>query len=414
MVYYDLDTKNYYSYNLSSGLTQNITERLPTKFFTDYPPNVSYPAVAPPVGWVASDMSILIYDNYDLWKIDPANKRPAVNITAGYGIKHGIKLRLADGSDEIGTTVIRSLGDTLLMTGVDMKNRYNGFFRQVLGSTKEPVRCSMGPYTYYVTTSQRPYAATFNDGTKPMKAANRDVWVVMRQSASEAPNYFLTSDFNNFKPLTEFVPQAKWDWLTSELITYKQLDGTSCQEYYTNRKNFDPHKKYPVIFNYYDAAAHRVFQYPAPGLAHANINIPWFVSRGYLVFIPEILFKPANLSNKIAGEWTRNSVVGAAKYLSKLPYVDSHRMGIQGHSFGGEQTNYLLISTNIFAAASEMAGQMDMLRRAARGQMSEVFGDQCLIDDKLMRTVGISHLADAELKNSRKTCVHFSTPIQWA
>ncbi len=51
-----------------------------------------------------------------------------------------------------------------------------------------------------------------------------------------------------------------------------------------------------------------------------------------------------------------------------------------------------------YVQASDRMFQMDMLRRAARGQMSQVFGDQCLIDDKLMRTVGISHLADAELK----------------
>lgn len=51
-----------------------------------------------------------------------------------------------------------------------------------------------------------------------------------------------------------------------------------------------------------------------------------------------------------------------------------------------------------YVHASDRIFQMDMLRRAARGQMSEVFGDQCLVDDKLMRTVGISKLADAELK----------------
>lgn len=51
-----------------------------------------------------------------------------------------------------------------------------------------------------------------------------------------------------------------------------------------------------------------------------------------------------------------------------------------------------------YAHASDRMFQMDMLRRAARGQMSEVFGEQCLIDDKLMRSVGISQIADAELK----------------
>ena len=51
-----------------------------------------------------------------------------------------------------------------------------------------------------------------------------------------------------------------------------------------------------------------------------------------------------------------------------------------------------------YVHACDRMFQMDMLRRAARGQMAEVYGDQCLIDDKLMRTIGISHIADAELK----------------
>jgi|GEM_PF-465640 penicillin G amidase len=51
-----------------------------------------------------------------------------------------------------------------------------------------------------------------------------------------------------------------------------------------------------------------------------------------------------------------------------------------------------------YVHASDRMFQMDMLRRAARGQMSEVFGEQCLIDDKLMRSIGISQIADAELK----------------
>ncbi len=51
-----------------------------------------------------------------------------------------------------------------------------------------------------------------------------------------------------------------------------------------------------------------------------------------------------------------------------------------------------------YVHASDRMFQMDLLRRAARGEMSEVFGDQCLVDDKLMRSIGISQIADAELK----------------
>ncbi len=154
LIYYDIHKRNYCSYDLQSQKTRNITEHLPKQVCTDYPLDTSCHAVAASVGWIMTDTSVLIYDNYDLWKIDPANKRPAFNITAGYGAKHGIKLRLIDESDYIGTTEIRSLGDTLLMSGFNVKNKYNGFFRQVLGSKTEPALLTMGPYLYRKTYSQ--------------------------------------------------------------------------------------------------------------------------------------------------------------------------------------------------------------------------------------------------------------------
>jgi dipeptidyl aminopeptidase/acylaminoacyl peptidase len=124
-------------------------------------------------------------------------------------------------------------------------------------------------------------------------------------------------------------------------------------------ENFDSTKKYPVIFNYYEAMSHLMYEFPEAGYSGGNINIPWFVSRGYLVFNPDIYFKPAKSSNKTVGEWAFNSVVSAAKYLSRFSFIDSTKMAIQGHSFGGLETSYLVTHTNIFAAAAEAAGSTD-------------------------------------------------------
>lgn len=48
--------------------------------------------------------------------------------------------------------------------------------------------------------------------------------------------------------------------------------------------------------------------------------------------------------------------------------------------------------------ASDRMFQMDMLRRAARGEMADLFGESCVSDDKLMRTIGIKRIAEDELK----------------
>ncbi len=75
------------------------------------------------------------------------------------------------------------------------------------------------------------------------------------------------------------------------------------------------------------------------------------VSRGYLVFVPDIHYTVGK-----TGENVYNSVVSAARFLAKKPWVESSKMGIGGQSFGGYETNYLITHSNLFAAAASSAG----------------------------------------------------------
>jgi len=121
-------------------------------------------------------------------------------------------------------------------------------------------------------------------------------------------------------------------------------------------ENFDPSKKYPLLLTYYEQRSDELYHYQPLEATGDAINIPWFVSRGYLVFVPDIHYRPGH-----TGESALNSVVAAARFLSKKPWVDGKRLGIQGHSFGGFETNYLVTHTVLFAAAAEAAGVSDMI-----------------------------------------------------
>lgn len=46
-------------------------------------------------GWIKYDEAVFIYDQYDIWKVDPKERKPPVNITNGYGRKHHTSVRLA-------------------------------------------------------------------------------------------------------------------------------------------------------------------------------------------------------------------------------------------------------------------------------------------------------------------------------
>lgn len=51
-----------------------------------------------------------------------------------------------------------------------------------------------------------------------------------------------------------------------------------------------------------------------------------------------------------------------------------------------------------YVTACDRMFQMDILRRTAQGELSEVFGTDFLSHDKLLRTLGFKHVAEAELK----------------
>jgi dipeptidyl aminopeptidase/acylaminoacyl peptidase len=133
------------------------------------------------------------------------------------------------------------------------------------------------------------------------------------------------------------------------------FDGKMSEGILYKPQNFDPNKKYPIIFYFYERDADGLYSYRAPAPSASTINVPYFVSNEYLVFDPNIYYKTGE-----PGQSAYNSVVSAAKYLSKMPWVDSTRMGIQGQSWGGYQVTYLVTKTNIFRAAEAGAPVSNM------------------------------------------------------
>lgn len=358
LIYYDSERSAYFSCSTSSGVIKNISRKIPGGIakMTDA---VLKEPIAPVVGWLSDGKSLLLCNDYDVWQVDPSLKVPPISITHGYGKQQKVKLRPVYGYEGPSHRDIFKSGDSLLLVGFSPVTKRNGFYHQVLGSKSRPECLTLNDCLYYRAGSQKDHSYAFDDGMQPLKANDANAWIIKRQTASEAPNYFSTNNFKSYQPLTDLHPQKEYNWIKSELVGWKMFNGRMSQGVLYKPENFDPHKKYPVIFNYYEQLSHRLDEFPAPEFTGTNINIPWFVSRGYLVFTPDIFYEVAGKSNKTVGEWAYNSVVSAAQYLATLPFVDGKKMAIQGHSFGGLETSYLVTHSHLFAAAAEAAGSTD-------------------------------------------------------
>lgn len=354
LVWFDGDNENYFSYEIETGKVVNMSYSVPkglllydNEFYKE-----RRKVDAGRIAWLEGDSGLLVSDNYDIWLLDPSGVKAARCVTGGYGRLNKIRFDILGLAKYVNGI---PKNESLILTAFNKRTKYNGFYRLKLGNKEKFEMLTMGPYIYYLSHSMR--LSTYNVNHEPVKARDADVWVVKRCTYNEAPNYYITTDFKRYIPLTNLAPHKKYNWLTSELIEFKQLDGSMSQGVLFKPQYFDSTKKYPLLINYHDQHSHLLFDYQRPGYTgDAFLDVSWFVSRGYLVFLPDIY-----LDKHLPGPAAYNTIVGAAKHLSNLPYIDSKKMGIAGHSFGGGMTNYIVTHTDLFAAAFEGAGVSNLI-----------------------------------------------------
>jgi dipeptidyl aminopeptidase/acylaminoacyl peptidase len=185
----------------------------------------------------------------------------------------------------------------------------------------------------------------------PMRAKNANIWLVQRQSARDAPNYYATTDFKNYRRLTNLQPQASYNWLTQELVSFKHLDGKVGEGILYKPENFDPAKKYPVMIAFYGQFSNNMYQFRDPSYYDQSMasgkSPAWFLNNGYLVFTPDIQVVPLKYGLSIY-----NVIEGAAQYLNQLSYVDQGRIGCAAHSFSSKLGAYVFTHSTSIAAST--------------------------------------------------------------
>lgn len=350
VIYYDKKLATYYSYQLDSGVYRDITPGLNVSWINYYRDDmIVWPRGI--CGWVKGDKYVLIYDRFDIWRIDPSGRESPINLTNKYGLRHNV---IFDRALPFSTSDIISPHDTLILNAVNLGNKQNGYFRFVVNRSANPEKLVMSNAIYHFVDN--PYVDT--RGGYPIKAANQSKYILLRMNATESPNYFYTEDFKSFFPQSRLSPEKGYNWYSTELINWKANGTSAMQGVLYKPENFDSTKKYPIIFYYYEKKSFSLNEYlfPRDISGDCNINIPTFVSNGYLVFTPDINYV---IGDPMQGAY--DAVVSAATYLSKAPFVNAERMGIGGCSFGGIETNYLVTHTSLFAAAYSASSMVDLI-----------------------------------------------------
>lgn len=337
VLHFDEHTGHWLTYRVADGVRANLTEKIASRFQQENN-TPDLPGAYGTAGWTANDASVLLYDKFDIWEVRPDGSG-AHMITNGDGRKNEITFRYR-GLDPDETTV--PAGRPLLLSAVDDRTRASGYYRIAsLAATAAPEKVIMLDKAFGALT----------------KAKKADTVVYTLSRFEEFPDLWVSdTTFKDMKRVSNANPQAS-EYLMgrSELIDYVNADGKKLRAILTKPENFDPSKKYPLMVYIYEELTAGLHTYNAPNVG-TSINIPRYVSNGYVVLRPDIVYETG-----YPGQSAEKCVIPAVQTVLAMGFIDPKRIGIQGHSWGGYQITYLVTRTNMFAAVEAGASVSNMI-----------------------------------------------------
>lgn len=327
LLFYNEKKTGYFVYNSISKKTYPVAKDIAFSLSdeeNDVPDDPNAYGVAK---WMENDKYVLIYDRYDVWRVDPEGVEKSVVLTGGR--KDRVQFRYVNTDPD--EKFIKD-GQKLLLRLFDEKDKTAGLALLNLSENntvnilfKEPVSL----------------------GFAVQKAKHADVLVYTKETFVKSTDVFVHPVGSSAVQLSHTNPQqAGYNWGTSELFRWKAYTGKETEGVLYKPEDFDPKKKYPMIVYFYERNNTTLNNYLPPAPTPSRLNIPFFVSRGYIVFVPDIWYKTGH-----PGQGAYDYILSGTRAVVKQGYVDSTRIGLQGQSWGGYQIVYLITKTNLYAAA---------------------------------------------------------------
>jgi dipeptidyl aminopeptidase/acylaminoacyl peptidase len=330
---YNVADSTWFTYDLATNKYLNLTKG--KIFYDELNDSPRHPGSYGAAGWTKDDISLLIYDRYDIWKFNPESgsstrlTKGRENTTTYRYVKLDIEKRYID------------INEDWLFTTFNESNKNSGYF-EFNPKNNKGKQILDGAFRY----------------SSPIKAKLSDKLIFTRQSFEEFPNIrYSNLNFKRPTVISNANPQQKdYNWGTIELVKWTSLDGKELTGMLVKPEDFDSTKKYPMIVNFYEKSSNRLHSHRAPSPGRSTINYSFYASRGYLIFNPDVYYKIG-----YPGESAYNCVIPGVTSLIEKGFVDKNNIGVQGHSWGGYQIAYLVTKTDIFKAAESGAPVVNMI-----------------------------------------------------
>lgn len=323
-------------HDIANNKTINLTGDVDNQFWSEFHDYPNHPNSYGMAGWTDNDERLLIYDRWDIWAFDPSGNTPPQKLTNGRAIERQYRFVRLDPE----ARTINPAEDMLLHV-FNNKNKAEGYYSFNIKKGKAPVELLTDDFAF----------------SYPVKAKDAKVVVFNKRNFQTYPDIYCANlKFTKVNKISDANPQMKdYLWGTVEMTSWNNLDGEKMDGLIYKPENFDPTKKYPMMVYFYERYADRLHTHYAPAPIRSIINFSYFTSNGYVVFVPDVKYKPG-----FPGQSAYNCVIPGVLAMIDKGYVDKDRIGVQGHSWGGYQIAYLVTKTDLFKCAEAGAPVSNM------------------------------------------------------
>lgn len=336
---------DWYSYDIKNDMHRNLTEDSGVCFYDEHDDKAGEKDVYALAGWSEDDKHIFVYDEYDLWQIS-TNGTDKKRVTNGREKKIEYRLNTTNWQLKSQTFVYAkrsstiNLGESLLFETKDYSNSIQGF--SVLERNK-----------------LRSLLFREKNVSMIIKSAVNDGSIFIEETYEDAPKLVFKKNQNEkSKILFQSNPQqSNYFWGYNRIVNYTTASGINLKGLLYYPVNYVDDTKYPMLVQIYQQQFYLKNRYIPPTLVNSNgINITNYVTEGYFVFLPDIIYEVGS-----PGDSALECVSAGVEEVLKLGVVDSSKIGLTGHSFGGYETTYIIGKSNLFAAAVGGAAQTDLV-----------------------------------------------------
>ena len=296
-------------------------------------------------GFSTDGRGVIVRERYDLVLLPFDGSAPR-SITNGEGARREVQFRHArtepipiEAPRRTRTAREIDLSRPVTLSAYGQWSKKDGFYRLANGRLEELV---------------------FDDARfgSPTRAEQADRLMVTRQTYREFPDLQVSGPaFEDLEKVSDANPQqAEYVWGRTVLVDYENADGVRLQGVLALPDDYVTGERRPMIVTFYEKNSQNLHTYPAPrymtGMGALSVEA---LSRGYLTLLADVHFRTGSSHSDML-----ESVEAATRKVIEMGYADPARIGVHGHSYGGEGAAFIGTRSKMFAAVGMGAGVTDL------------------------------------------------------